>query len=190
MTNLPDQIFQAGMDGDECPAGRITTSDISYGDGETIPDVDVTRFENLWGRVDADNPPILWPGVPGSAPTILDFSRTGYVAAAFDTPAELSPLLFGIFMNSSYGSGPTLDFSIGSCGDFSSALGACFTANVAATDIPLMHWQTQSETQFWCLVEPNTPNYVNVRLSNPNDGSLACSTDDCAVTIISAFSSN
>jgi len=182
MTGVPDNVFFSGMEADTCPEGRILASDVQYGFTGTVANVDVTRFENLWGHVGALDPPVAWPGVTGASPTIEQFTRTGYIAAAFHTPSEMPDTLQGMFTNISYGGGPALDISIGGCGDFSSALGACFVPDTAAVDASMMHWRTAVPTSFYCVVAPDTDYYINIRLSDPDDDAGSCSTDSCGVT--------
>jgi hypothetical protein len=182
MTGVPDQVFFSGMESDSCPEGRILASDVHYDFGGTIASVDVTHFENLWGRISALDTPVAWPGVSGSSPVIEQFTRTGYIAAAFHTPGEMPEMLVGMFKNVSYGGGPALDFSIGSCGDFSTSLGACFVADTAAVDTAMVHWRTEIPTPFFCIVAPDTDYYINIRLSDPDDDALSCSADSCGVT--------
>ena len=177
----------SGMEADVCPEGRILTSDVHWEFSGTIANVDVTHFENLWGRIAAADAPAPWPGVAGSAPTIEQFARTGYIAAAFHTPSEMAPTLQGMFKNVSYGGGPALDFSIGGCGDFSSALGACFVPDTLAIDTAMVRWRTQVPTNFYCIVAPDTDYYINIRLSNPDDDAGSCSGSSCGVTPQSFF---
>jgi hypothetical protein len=188
MTGVPDQVFVSGMEADVCPEGRILTSDVRYEFTGTIASVDVTHFENIWGRLTALDAPVTWPGAPGSSPTIEQFTRTGYIAAAFHTPSEMPQTLQGLFKNVSYGGGPALDFSIGGCGDFSSALGACFVPDTPAIEASMVHWRTQMPTNFFCVVAPDTDYYINIRLSDPDDDAGSCSTDSCGVTPASYFS--
>lgn len=187
MTGVPDQVFFGGMEADACPEGRILSSDVHWDVGATLADVDLTQFENLWGRMSAADTPVAWPGVTGSTPTIEEFKRAGYIAAAFHTPSELSPTLVGLFKNLSYGRGPALDFSIGACGDFSSTLGACFVPNTPAIDQSMMHWRTEQPTLFYCVVAPDTDYYVNLRLTDPDDAAGSCVGDVCGVMAASWF---
>jgi hypothetical protein len=130
----------------------------------------------------AGDAPVPWPGAPDSTPTIEQFARTGYVAAAFHTPADLTATLQGMFRNVSYGGGPALDFSIGGCGVFSSSLGACFVADISAIDTAMVRWRTEFPTPFYCIVAPDADYYVNIRLSDPDENAASCSTDSCGVT--------
>jgi hypothetical protein len=182
VSGVPDQIFFSSMEPDVCPAGRILTSDVSYDLGGTDRGVDVTRFENLWGRINAIDPPTPWPGVTGASPRIKQFMRTGYVAAAFHSSAELPATLSGMFKNVSYGQGPAIDISIGPCGVFSSSLGPCFAANVLATDQPMLHWRPTNPNPLWCIIAPDTDYYLNLRLSDPDDDAASCLDDHCGVT--------
>ena len=185
MTVVPDQMFVSGMEADVCPEGRIVTSDVRYEFSGVVAAVDVTQFENIWGRQSASDPLVGWPGISGATPTIEEFTRTGYIAAAFHTPSELPEMLTGMFKNISYGGGPALDVSIGACGDFSSSLGACFAGDVQPVDQSMVHWRTTAGSPVWCVVAPDTDYYVNIRLSDPDDDAAACSTDVCSVTMAS-----
>ena len=183
----PDQIFFSGMELDTCPARRIERSDVTYGAG-TDADVDVTRFENVWGRGAASDPGQPWPGASGATPIIDEFTRDGYVAAAFHTAPDLPATTRGLYKNVSYGGGPNLDFSLSvQCGDFSSALGGCLAVDIPAADVSLVYWRGANGTAFYCALAPDTDYYVNVRLHDPDDAASGCSDADCRVTTMSAF---
>ncbi|HKE47859.1 MAG TPA: hypothetical protein VKB52_07325 [Rhodanobacteraceae bacterium] len=182
---LPDQIFFSAMELDTCPAHRIERSDVSY-NFQTVTGVDVTRFENLWGRVEATDPVEPFPGVAGSQPTVDAFTRTGYVAAKFHTPSDIPSGTDGLFKNVSYGSGPALDFSLSpQCGDFSPALGACIEVDAPAADQGMVYWRGANGNAFYCALAPDTDYYANIRLHDPDDAAAGCSSTDCRVTTVS-----
>jgi hypothetical protein len=183
-----DGIFRDGMDSDDCPDGRIVQSDIAYGD-VTLTDVDVTVFENLWGRVADSGPPTPWPGLSGSTPLILDFTKTGYLAAKFHTSPDPSDMLQGMFKYTSYPfMGPDLDVSIsGQCADFSPEQTSCVWSNVAPIDQGFLYWRFSAGDLFHCQLQPDTDYYVNVRFNDPTATAPQCSDVACPVPIQSFF---
>jgi hypothetical protein len=182
-----DTIFDNGMDGQDCPDGRIVQSDISY-NGTTLTDVDVTAFENIWGRASASDPPTLWPGIDESTPIISDFTKTGYIAAKFHVPADVAGGMVGQFRYVSYGSGPLLDFSISTqCADFLPAQVACVLLDAPPDDSALMHWRFVNGSNFWCQLQADTDYYVNIRLYDPTQSPPSCSDDTCPVSVSNYF---
>jgi len=185
-----DNIFESGLDGASCPDGRIMQSDLQYGD-TTLTDVDVTAFENLWGRGAASDPPVSWPGLTGSSPMILDFARTGYLAAKFHTSADPADTLVGMFEYVSYpygASSPHLDFSITTeCGNFSPEQSGCIELDVAAVDVPLGRWRVYAGNAFYCQLQSDTDYFVNVRFSDPAATGPQCTDDACPIPIQSYF---
>jgi len=183
----PDALFRDGFDGGACPAGRIANTEISY-NGATLIGVDVTAFENLWGRLSASDPPVLWPGLDTSTPTILHFAKTGYIAAKFHVPADASVTTAGMFKYVSFGSGPLLDFSISTeCADFSPEQAACVVLDAPPDDSAMVHWRLTVGTNFWCPLQLDTDYYVNIRLFDPNVSPPQCSGDTCPVTVSNYF---
>ena len=183
----PDANFRDGFDGGECPAGRIVSNDISY-NGITLVGVDVTQFENIWGRAHAFDPPMVWPGVDASTPTILYFARTGYIAARFHVPADVTDSTDGLFTYSSFGSGPLLDFSISTqCADFSPQQIACGILDAPPDGAAMMHWRLVNGSNFWCQLQADTDYYVNIRLDDPTESPPSCSEDTCPVSVSNYF---
>jgi hypothetical protein len=186
MSSLPDEIFFSEMEFGACPAGQITRSAVTYA-GDRVNNVDVTQFENIWGRVSASNAPVPWPGAPGSTPSIDMFARSGYIAASFVTLHDMASYI-GMYVNVSYPPGPVIDASISQqCGDFAAGLGTCIVYQVPAQDQPMLHWRGANGPTLYCLLQPDTTYYVNMRLSNPDDGSTYCGPDTCIVTTSSTF---
>ena len=175
----PDDIFRSGVDGDSCPDGRIVQADILYGD-VTLTGVDVTLFENLWGRAANSDPPTPWPGLNGSTPMILDFTKTGYLAAKFHTSPDPPGTLTGMFRYASWPfMGPDLDFSVSAqCGDFSAEGSGCVALDVASIDQASVRWRFSAGSPFFCQLQPDMDYYVNVRFNDPAVTTPHCSDTD------------
>ena len=184
----PDDIFRNGMDSDSCPEGRIVQSDILYGD-VTLTDVDVTLFENLWGSAAGSSPPTPWPGINGSTPMILDFTKTGYLAAKFHTAPDSPGTLTGMFKYSSWPFvGPSLDVSVSEqCADFPAERTSCAWVNVANQDQPFLYWRFWGDDVFHCRLQPDTDYYVNIRLSDPTTTTPHCSDVACELPGIQSY---
>jgi hypothetical protein len=181
-----DAIFHNGYDGDNCPAGRVVRSDITYplGSSGTRPNVDLTAFENIWGHLTNSDEPVMWPGRPGTSPIIDQFARTGYLAAKFHTPAGLPQTMRGFFKNANYPAGPNLDFSITQqCADFNPTQSGCLATDIIGGDVPMVFWQS-SLSNFNCVLEPDTDYFVNIRLATP-DNDPRCRGSACLVHTVS-----
>jgi hypothetical protein len=179
----PDSIMADGFDGLACPSGRIETSDVAYPDG-TLTGVDVTSYENLWGRYDIDLPPLPFPGATTTV-TVLDFAMQGYIAAnAFVSPYVPEDNV-GLFTYSSAPDNPHIDFSISTrCGDFSASLGACVAYDVGPDDGRLVEWGFASNDPGACVMHDGNY-FFNVRVSDPSAPLPACPGDVCAIRISS-----
>jgi hypothetical protein len=81
---INDPIMRDGFDADLCPSGRQTHANLSIG-GFTMTNVDVTQWENIWGRANVWDPPVPWPGLSYSMPIILNFGETTYLAPSTTT---------------------------------------------------------------------------------------------------------
>jgi hypothetical protein len=181
-----DVVFHEGFDGDTCPAGRIVHSDISYPISGTgvRRDVDLTVFENIWGHSTNTDEAIMWPGRAGSSPIIEEFAQGGYVAAKFHTPPGMSSTLSGFFKNTSYPSGPNLNFSISEqCADFYPQQSGCLATDIASGDWTLVSWRV-SPSNFFCVLEPDTDYFVNMEVASLEPDSQGCSDGECVVHVL------
>lgn len=180
-----DPVFRDGFDADACPAGRQQVSDVGYSNG-TVEDVDVTVFDNIWGRDRFNEPPEAFPATSSTA-TILDFDKTAFVAARLSmspfTPDYYSGA-FGYSESNDPGS-PNIDLSISTaCGDFSPALGECVAFNAAPGFFSLVVWNlVENESAPSCVLDTNREYFLNVRATDPSAPAPACSGDVCALEI-------
>jgi len=122
---------------DNCVDGgalRLTAATIRYPNtgNTTRPNVDLTHYENIWGHGTNSDTAVLWPGVNGSAPAVVNWGKTQYIASKFTVPAGFPATGFDKLRYSTYFSGPTLTMSVSStCGDFAPSNGNCLTTGVA-----------------------------------------------------------
>lgn len=182
----PETIFADGFDAMACPAGRIETSDVAYFDG-TLSDVDVTFFEDLWGRSSVDLDPQPFPG-SSTTVSILDFAMPGYIAAAAlidsSTPEEMSGIY--TYADSQTPDNPHIDLSISeNCNDFSTQLGECVAYDVAPDNGRLVAWSLASNASPSCVLHAGRYYFLNVRVTDPSTPSPACPSDVCAIRISS-----
>ena len=178
-----DPVFFDGFESGACPPGRIERSDVEYFDG-TLADVDMTSFDEIWGRLGSLYQPGPFPA-GSSAPTILQFPLTGYVAArstiSITTPDYYTGRFYYTDLN---GSGnPRIDFSISPrCGDFSPSLGLCVAYGAPAANSPLMGWSFVGGEFSECVLETGRDYYFNVRMSDPSTTYPECPGDVCVVS--------
>jgi hypothetical protein len=191
----PEAILQDGFDaGAACPStiptdtGNLTLrriSDIWY-----LPNVhvrhgvDVTTWDNIWGHINELDDVTLWPGVPGTSPTIKTVGRSEYVAARFHVPALVPPMLGGMFKHVMYGGGPAIDVTISqTCGDFRTLEPGCWVRDWPSNDVPSLRWHIGAGNASFCHVEPNTDYFLNIRFSNPNTTGPDCTGNGCQITL-------
>ena len=168
---VSDAIFRDGYDAGLCPAGRQTRANISYGDG-TLTNVDVTHWENIWGRASAYDPPVPWPGVGSAMPTILNFEKTTYIAAAFHVPDDMPPNVFGWITHTEYNYGANLTATISTaCGDFRPDNGVCSVE--ALSGMNLVPWRVHPTGNF-CLLAQDGNYFLNLRITDPEEPSPTC----------------
>jgi len=182
----PETIFTDGFDAMTCPAGRIETSDVAYFDG-TLTSVDITYFENLWGRSSVGLDPAPFPG-SSTTVGILDFAMPGYVAATAliqpSVPEEISGVY--TYAGSQTPDNPHIDFSISeNCGDFSTRLGECVAYDVGPEDGRLVSWSFVSHDIPTCVLHGGRNYFLNARVTDPSTPSPACPGDVCAIRISS-----
>jgi hypothetical protein len=186
---LDDTIFRGAFESDDaCPEGRQTLADIEYDDGIAYA-VDVTEWENIWGRASAFGDPVPWPGIDGSNPTILNFSKTGYLATKFHVPAEAPQNMLGWMTHTEYDYGQDLTASISaSCGDFDAAAAqACYTDTTSGQ--VLVPWRVAQQGANFCQLMPGQDYYLNIRMTDPSRPSTTCppTATACAISLQNNF---
>jgi len=169
---VTDAIFRDTFDAQACPAGRQTRANISW-HGSTLTNVDVTQWANVWGRSDAFDPPVPWPGLSDSMPTILNFGKDTYMALEFRVPPGSPPNLYGWITHTEYNYGADLTASISTgCGDFeppSSPL--CLIHSVSGQ--LLVPWALPPPQTFCPLVQ-NGDYFLNLVITDPRRPSTTC----------------
>lgn len=161
---------------------RLATSNIGYGPTSSPirSSMTVTEWDNIWGHFNSTDAVKAWPGYGGSGTTLMQFARTNFLAAHFKTPANATSgsTLNGYFIYPVNLPGPNADMKISkTCGDFSpdTSNPGCLATNVATSDEALVRWKfTPGNTAAYCILQPNTDYYVNIKFTDPN------STVECA----------
>lgn len=163
VTTLPDT--------DNCPStpmSRLTTASIKYPNvpsSGTRNNMDLTKFENIWGHMNSVDNSTLWPGVSGTQPAIIAWGKTQYVAAKFHVPAGQSTLSYGFMGYGTYFSGPNLTMSISTiCGDFAPANAQCVSTHAAGESFS--KWRIVPAT-LNCPLTPGQDYFINMRMDNP-----------------------
>ena len=175
---VTDPILRDGFDADLCPAGRQTRANISLG-GFTLTNVDVTQWDNVWGRSNIFDPPIPWPGLAVSMPIILNFGESTYMSLRFHVPID-SP-------HTEYNYGKDLTAAISSdCGDFNPPSSVCHHETVSGQN--LVPWRVASSGGF-CLLTPDTDYFLNLKITDPDQVSPTCapSAPSCAIGTANNF---
>jgi hypothetical protein len=180
-----DPVLRDGFDADACAPERQQVSDIEYFNG-TIENVDITVFDNIWGRSRINDPPMPFPAT-STAATILDFDKMAFVAARLAMKPFTPDIYSGAFVYSTSNApgSPNIDFSISTgCGDFSPSLGQCVAFNAAPKIFALVGWTLFENDSFpTCVLNIDREYFINVRASDPSAPAPACFGDVCAVEI-------
>lgn len=169
----PDTIFRNGFEFDDpnCqapPLTRAEVADIIYpntGNSRRWGE-DLRYYENIWGHANNSDAPVLWPGRSGSAPAILKFWKSQFVAAQFTVPMGISSQAYLRVGYSTYYSGPLLDLSVSqTCGDFAPANPVCLTTGVSGGQS--FKKIVVAPATDGCPLIPGETYYINIRMNNP-----------------------
>ncbi|HKE46795.1 MAG TPA: hypothetical protein VKB52_01925 [Rhodanobacteraceae bacterium] len=186
-SDVADDVFRDGFNGDACPAGRLELSDVEYHDG-TLSAVDVTSFDTIWGRYSMHKPPAPFPA-GSTVATILDFDPAAYLGARLVIEPFVPDYYSGLlsYTDSNAPDGPHIDLSISTdCADFSPSLGLCVTYDSAPDGMSGVGWGlTAQDPQYDCELEVGHDYYVNIRFTDPPAAAAACPDGVCAVKIYS-----
>jgi len=176
VTSAPATVVAStgGGNNDNCPnpENRLTTSNITYVPSSgTRAGVQMTSWDNIWGHSTAADTTVPWPGRPDSQPSILSFGRTQYLAAKFHVPAGTAANTYGWLTHTEYNYGFDLTAAISTaCGDFAPANPACLSVTISGLN--LVPWRVG--TGNFCPLTPDTDYFLNVKPTNPTQGSTTC----------------
>lgn len=165
-----DTLLSNGFETAACPYMQQENANVSwsYNLNPVLPNVDVTEFQNVWGRASASDTPVPWPGKNGYA--VMTINRPLFFATRFTVPASgLSPTLHGRFSHGETVPGPNLSMAISpTCGDFDPPSTYCKVAN-AGPGVLMVGWKLPSGTAGnLCPLTPGQTYYANFKLTNPN----------------------
>ena len=173
VTSTPATVVAStgGGDQDNCPAGRITQSNMAYVPSSgTRSNVDVRVWDNIWGHSTSTDTTVAWPGRLDSQPSILQFTRTGYIAAKIVVPAN-QPNSYGWITHTDYNYGLDLTVSISeTCGDFNPANALCHMDTVSGQF--LVPWRVGAGG--FCPLTPGHTYFFNMKPTNPAQNTTTC----------------
>ena len=168
-------------------AGRIMTSNIAYVPATgSVRFTTVTEWSAIWGHAtpfDAETP---FPGRSNAQPTVMNFTRTGYIAAHFQP--TLTGAKFGWLTHTEYNYGADLTWAISSAaGDFNPVNAIC--KGSATSGQTIGRWTTVPGTyRTYCPVSPGANYYLNVKLTDPTQSAFCPATSaQCAVGTANNF---
>jgi hypothetical protein len=170
-----------------CPPGRFTLGSVSYNynlsAANTARNVDLTRADNIWGRISPTDPIVGFPWKNTFA-VLQGFPKTGYVAAQFMVPAWMPDTnLTGLFTHGETLPGPNVTMSISTrCGDFNPPDAICIRQNMGPGSI-LTKYKLPGTAGYACPVAPGGTYFVNFKFTSPPAAHPDCSAISCKVTI-------
>jgi len=180
-------VVGGGVDPDNCPLtpmSRLSVASIKYPNvpsSGTRNNMDVTKFENIWGHINAVDNATLWPGVSGAQPAIIAWGKTQYVAAKFHVPAGQSTTANGWLGYGSYFSGPAITLAISTqCGDFTPVNPLCVTTRNGGESFG--KWRIVPNLN-GCPLTPGQDYFMNMRMENPQ-------TADCGGNAVCTLATN
>lgn len=167
--------------------GRITTSNLAYVPPAGTRFTGVTEWSAIWGHASATDVEVLFPGRSNASPSIINFTRTGYIAAHFRPTG--AGARFGYITHTEYNYGADLTWSISTAaGDFNPANTRCKGATLSGQ--VLGRWTTAPATYgAFCPVAQGVDYYLNIKLTNPAQGTTTCAANrvQCVVGTANAF---
>ena len=172
-----DVLFWSDMEESGCPAGRIAHSDILYYSDPLMGiagNVDMTQWSSLLGIAQPGGAALPWPGQPSVSVVILDFIRDGYIAAHFNVPQPVT--LTGSLTHGTYLQGANLTAAISRwCGDFQHVENRCARSGGGGDNIG--RWRTE-QSAGQCTLDAGDY-YLNIKLTNPDEPALGCTSVSC-----------
>jgi len=181
-----DSIFTDDFEVPPCPRLQQENSNLSYNAdlSQLISNVDVTKYENIWGRSGPGSPIVLFPGVSHNVAILLN--RDLFVAAKFVVPTSgMTAGAAGFMTHAETNGGPPLTMSFSTqCGDFNPPSTQCIVRQTSGFGI-IGHWRLPTGTGNGCVLTPGQQYYVNFKLTNPDAvDTTNCSRDYCVTSII------
>lgn len=168
-------------------AGRITASNIAYVPSSGVRFTGVTEWAAIWGHATATDVEVPFPGRSNSSPSIVNFTRGGYLAAHFKPSG--AGARFGYITHTEYNYGGDLTWSISTAaGDFNPANPKCRGATTSGQTIGRWTTAPTSYASF-CPVAQGVDYYLNVKLTNPAQGTTTCGANlaQCVIGTANAF---
>ena len=144
---------------------RITRASIKYpnvpGSGVRT-NVDVTKYENIWGHANHTDSAVLFPGRAGATPAVSGWLANRYIAAEFVAPTNT--LQYETINYSSYYSGPRLIYAISEReGDFNPSAQYC-KGSVGSGES--FYKIVSAPFSNGCVITPGRRYYLNLMLQN------------------------
>ncbi|MGA9342600.1 MAG: hypothetical protein WBV61_09775 [Rhodanobacteraceae bacterium] len=186
-----DLVFRSNLEpSDACSYGppgltRQTVGNVTYPSG-TAFDVDLTQYENIWGRSGPGEPPMPWPAIDGQGAAIDPLNSDMYLAAAFMVPTDLQQLS-GIFIHPD-GADEVFHASASiseTCGDFYVDLAspAC-VIDSGNRGLPLLLWAIgEDPSPNSCPLISGHTYYLNIMMSPLDDPADSfCPTSGCLMS--------
>lgn len=170
------------------PLGRITTSNIAYVPATgSIRFTGLTDWSDIWGHASPFDAALPFPGRMNSQPTILNFTRGGYVCVKVH-PNALTPS-FGLITHTEYNYGADLTAAISNaCGNFTPPDARCLVASQSGQ--PIIRWTTRPATyRTFCPVSVGIDQFLSIKLTNPSQGTSTCAGNQaqCAIGTANSF---
>lgn len=156
------------------PSGRITTSNIAYVPATgSVRFTSITECSAIWGHASPFDAEIPWPpGRPNAQPSLLNFTRTGYVGCHFRAPT--TPNAYGWITHTEYNAGFDPTWSISSSpGDFA-PLGVLCHGEASSGQNIAFFTNAPNVYRTFCGLVPGADYYLNIKPTNPAEDTSTC----------------
>jgi hypothetical protein len=173
-------IFTNGFDPPEVCAPQLTGT-VHYQINNSAPNVNLTKFENLFGKTSAQTPAVPFPGVRVS-PYVDAVGKAAYIAAKFTVP-PLPPTAHGkLSVGESFGGNPVTFSITTACGFAREPSDAACVVHKASAGQGIS-WKPEHGTHAGvaCPLVAGRAYYLNIKFeptppagAGYNCGSVAC----------------
>jgi hypothetical protein len=197
-TSSVSTTASAGGPGGACttgPAGlsQIMTANVTYvGAGFSVaPNVDVTQYQNIWGRYSPGGTILPWPE-RDNVLVYLTLSRNQYLSAKFTVPDpytnthQMGRMARGDVAGDVSGTSASISEV---CGDFTNVPPAC-VINHGLRGSPLIQWSINGSIPGTCPLVPGHTYYMNIMMSplaNPDAAHSWCNGSGCIMSTVPYF---
>lgn len=170
-TGVPGACSIDPPGGDNPPqSDQQTTGNVAYNVqlSPVASNVDLTKWENVWGRLAPNAQPVAFPGVNFYA-NIVNFDVRKKLIFRFTVPADLPPTARGVMYHGDNHAGPNIDTTISESPDGPALNAYSETKNRGRSQV-ICSWALTTRPPgvfYGALLRPGGTYYLTIKASQP-----------------------